>query len=80
VVNNLSAFDKAWQILKEMNEEPVEGEYQARNRIIDHEQTRGENQALDDVGEMPSVKELMEKIMRGEELTRHEQMMLQRFN
>ena len=76
----MSAFDKAWQILKEMNEEPVEDEYQARNRIVDHEQISGENQALDDVGEMPSVKKLMEKIMSGEKLTHFEQMMLQRFN
>lgn len=62
-----------------MNEEPVENEYKARNRIVDQEQTRGENQALDGVGEMPSVKELMEKLMAGEKLTHFEETMLQRF-
>jgi hypothetical protein len=49
------------------------------NRIMDEESIRGENQALENVGEVPSLKELMDKIMRGEQLTRHEQMMLQRF-
>ena len=91
----MRAFDKAWQILKEesvgkkyglppgfsgdpemYNRAREEDNY---NRIMDEESMRGENQALENVGEAPSVKELMDKLMRGEQLTRHEQMVLQRF-
>lgn len=92
---NLTPFDKAWHILKEesvgekyglppgfsgdpkmYNRAREEDNY---NRIIDEESMRGENQALENVGEVQSLKELMDKLMRAEQLTRHEQMMLQRF-
>ncbi len=90
----MKAFDKAWQILKESVGEKYglppgfSGDPEMYNRAkeahhynqaIDYEGIRGENQALENVGEMPSVKELMDKLMRGEQLTTPELLMLQRF-
>ena len=49
------------------------------NRVMDVESMYGENEAMRNVGESPSFRELVDKLTRGEKLTRDEQMMLQRF-
>ncbi len=94
MVSNLAPFDKAWQILKESVGEKyglppgfsgnpemynrAREEY-SYNNAMDDESMRGENQALENVGEAPSFQELLDKLMRGEGLSPSERMMLQRF-